>query len=134
MSFSSPDVYNAASRGYDGVKNELFSLGVVLFVITTGKLPFENPTFSDSCYRFIVKGDYNAFWKKHSAIQTSEEFQHLVNRLIAFDPNERYSLQEIKNHPWVLLSNDPFIQEENFKQEFTFRKFIVDSTKDVKNK
>ena len=56
-SYSSPEM-NCARGGVCGMKNDIFSLGVLLFALVVGCLPFENATFSDPKYKLIVKNKY----------------------------------------------------------------------------
>ena len=100
--YSSPDVRLAFTKGYDGKKNDVFSLGVLLFVITIGDFPFESATYSDDKYKFIIKGRYNNFWDFFSHINTSGEFKDLINKLICLNPAKRLSVDEILKHPWLV--------------------------------
>ena len=100
--YSSPDVRLAFTKGYDGKKNDIFSLGVLLFVITIGDFPFESATYSDDKYKFIIKGRYNNFWNFFSHINTSGEFKDLINKLISLNPAKRLSVDEILKHPWLV--------------------------------
>ena len=100
--YSSPDVRLAFTKGYDGIKNDIFSLGVLLFVITIGDFPFESPTYSDEKYKFIIKKRYNQFWDYYNYIDISEEFKDLINNLISMTPSKRLTTDEILKHPWIL--------------------------------
>ena len=100
--YSSPDVRLAFTKGYDGTKNDVFSLGVLLFVITIGEFPFESATYSDEKYKFIIKGRFNHFWEFFNYIEISEEFKNLINSLISHTPAKRLSVDDILKHPWIL--------------------------------
>jgi serine/threonine protein kinase len=100
--YSSPDVRLAFTKGYNGIKNDIFSLGVLLFVITIGKFPFDSTTYSDDKYKFIIKGRYNKFWEFFKDINISDEFKDLINNLLNLTPNKRLSIDEILKHPWLI--------------------------------
>ena len=100
--YSSPDVRLAFTKGYDGVKNDIFSLGVLLFVITIGEFPFESATYSDDKYKFIIKGRFPKFWENFNDIDISDEFKDLINRLISLNPAKRLTIDEIIKHPWII--------------------------------
>ena len=109
--YSSPDVRLAFTKGYDGIKNDIFSLGVLLFVITIGEFPFESATYSDDKYKFIIKGRFSKFWENFNNIDISDEFKDLINRLISLNPSKRLTTDEIIKHPWIiknlgLISNE----------------------------
>ncbi len=148
-SYVSPEVLIAATKGYDGIKNDIFSLGIILFSLIFGFLPFKNATFTDFRYKFIIKEQYEDFWKSvnNNNDTISNNFKDLFERMICFDPKERLTINEIKNHPWVnyhwdeynicdlfndecSLSNNnnnvSFLEIEILK-EFNQRKNIIDS-------
>lgn len=42
---------------YHGLKADVWSVGIILFAMSFGYLPFDNPNAAD-LYREIAKGDY----------------------------------------------------------------------------
>ena len=127
--YSSPDVRLAFTKGYDGIKNDIFSLGVLLFVITIGDFPFETATYSDEKYKFIIKGRFNHFWEFFNYIDLSNEFKDLINSLISHTPAKRLSIEEILKHPWLIKHlgnyNNNEQKNENIKNNL-FDKEIID--------
>lgn len=89
---------------YYGVCNDIFSLGVIMFVVVTGAMPFRLAVFNDMFYSFIMKGDYDGFWRKRN-IKLSQNFMVLFNSMVAFDPVQRPSLAEIKESKWMSEGN-----------------------------
>ena len=128
--YSSPDVRLAFTKGYDGRKNDIFSLGVLLFVITIGDFPFESATYSDEKYKFIIKGRFNQFWEFFNHINISDEFKNLINSLISLTPAKRLSIDEILKHPWLIKNmginyNDSENIDKEVINEFTSRKKFI---------
>ena len=132
--YSSPDVRLAFTKGYDGIKNDIFSLGVLLFVITIGDFPFESATYSDEKYKFIIKGRFNKFWEFFNHIDISNEFKDLINSLISITPSKRLSTDEILKHPWLIkhlglnYNNDNSqnnLFDKEIMDEFNSRKKII---------
>ena len=111
--YSSPDVRLASTKGFNGIKNDIFSLGVLLFVITIGEFPFESATYSDEKYKYIIKGRFRQFWEFFNCVDISEEFKNLINSLISLNPAKRLSIDEILNHPWILKELGKNCCEEN---------------------
>jgi len=51
-------------KAYDGVKVDIFAIGVILFVIVTGRYPFQRATQTDEYYQCIYDGDFDDYWQK----------------------------------------------------------------------
>ena len=117
---------------YLGVYEDIFSLGVTLFITVTGYLPFALPMPNDPLYHYISIGDYYNFWRKRN-IKVSQSFMELFNNLIAFDPSQRPSISEIRNSKWMKEINWellPLLKQEYMKRE----EIINDRIKNAKNK
>ena len=121
--YSSPELRKANINGYDGIKSDIFSLGVLLFVITIGKFPFYSSSYSDKKYRLIMKQKFEKYWAIFEKYNLSNEFKDLINHLICFDPKERFSIEEILEHPWIKLNES---NKELNKNEFCIDKDVVE--------
>ena len=107
--YNAPEMFCCATKGYDGVMADIFSLGVCLFILVMGFYPFDKPNITDSRYKFISKKDYPGFWKKceqkfssnSSFSGTSHEFKDLFEKMVAYRPKERININEIKKHSWL---------------------------------
>ena len=90
---------------YNGQSVDLFAAAIVLFIMHAGTPAFISALPSDPYYRLICTNKHQDFWTVHQAARSepySSEFKDLMNGLLAFDPVQRPSLAEIKNHPWYL--------------------------------
>ena len=107
--YNAPEMFCCATKGYDGVMADIFSLGVVLFILVMGFYPFDKPNITDNRYKYISKKDYINFWKKteqkisssSSYNGVSHEFKDLFEKMVSYRPKERISISEIKKHPWL---------------------------------
>lgn len=61
------EVKNNREKTYDAPKVDIFALGVILFAVVFGKLPFEFAVESDKLYQLIRKKEFAAFWSRHKA-------------------------------------------------------------------
>ena len=53
------------NKSYDGTKVDIFSIGVILFVMVTGAMPYLNEAnLSDKIYKYLCAGNFKKFWKK----------------------------------------------------------------------
>jgi len=122
VSYAAPEILS--HKDYNGPCADIFSIGVILFVLTTGKLPFGKAHISDPMYKMIAKGDYETYWKVMSAkiIPISDDLKSLLNLILAYDPLQRPSISEIKNHSWTLEAS---ASDEELTKEFNSRKEIV---------
>ena len=119
--YAAPELH--MKRPYLGVYEDIFSLGVTLFITVTGYLPFILPLPNDPLYRFIFDVDYISYWRNRK-IKVSPSFMELFDNLIAFDPTQRPSISEIKNSKWMKEINwelFPLLKQEFMKREEIFK-------------
>ncbi len=82
VSYMSPE--QARGEAVDH-RSDIFSFGVVLYEMLTGKLPFRGKTGTDTLTAILRDPA-----PRLSGIESSEELQHVVNRCLAKRPDERY--------------------------------------------
>ena len=98
--YAAPEIFK--SKCYNGVKIDIFSLGVILFDIATGHSSFKEAKYNDPLYKFIKDKNYNQFWSKLTQVKNvSEEFKKLFVKMVAFLPKDRPSIDEILNGDWL---------------------------------
>lgn len=89
-------------------KCDIFNLGVVLFELVTGFIPFQTATYSDLWYKKIIKQDYSLYWKIFDRDEKySREFKDLIQKMFHHKPRERIDITGIENHDWFLGNNLP---------------------------
>ncbi|PON41867.1 Calcium/calmodulin-dependent/calcium-dependent protein kinase [Parasponia andersonii] len=82
-----------AQRGYDGAKIDVWSCGVVLFVLTAGYLPFNDGNLM-ALYKKIYKGEFRCpRWM-------SADLKRFLSRLLDTNPQTRITIDEILKDPW----------------------------------
>ncbi|CAI9091842.1 OLC1v1026941C1 [Oldenlandia corymbosa var. corymbosa] len=80
-------------KGYDGAKADIWSCGVILFVLLAGYLPFHDSNLMEM-YRKISKADYKCpSW-------FPPELRKLLSRILDPNPYTRISIAKIMENPW----------------------------------
>lgn len=93
--FKTPsDSLNQSSPGY-GKTVDMWSLGVVLYILLSGTPPFE----ADGLYDQILGGHYEFDAEEWETV--SSEAKDLVRRLMTVDPKKRPTIQEALKHCWL---------------------------------
>jgi serine/threonine protein kinase len=62
MTYMAPEIKEG--KTYDGMKIDMFSTGVILFIIVQGIFPFKEAKKDEFFYNLLLKQDYETYWKK----------------------------------------------------------------------
>ena len=89
--YVAPEVINR--KGYDGAKADIWSCGVVLYVLLAGYLPFHDSNLMEM-YRKIGKAEYKCpNW-------FPPEVRRLLSKMLDPNPSTRASIAKIKESSW----------------------------------
>eukprot|EP00928_Gymnodinium_smaydae_P029418 TRINITY_DN22163_c2_g1_i1.p1 TRINITY_DN22163_c2_g1~~TRINITY_DN22163_c2_g1_i1.p1 ORF type:complete len:874 (+),score=106.37 TRINITY_DN22163_c2_g1_i1:395-2623(+) len=93
-----------AALGYDKAA-DIWSLGVILYVMLVGFFPFDN---GDHFVGEKLERDITAisFERRTSGPELSPEARDLIRKLLVVDPAERLTLKQCLSHPWVASAGD----------------------------
>merc|ERR1712048_1549038 len=101
-----------AGQDYVGSCVDIWSTGIILYALVCGYLPFEDANTSN-LYR-----------------------KNLVHKILVQDPKERYTISNIRKHPWYLKNNsdtkrnlkeppDPSLNEKGMRKPIHLNEIII---------
>ncbi|KAK7191080.1 hypothetical protein DPSP01_007749 [Paraphaeosphaeria sporulosa] len=93
-------------EGYQANICDIWSCGVVLFVLLVGNTPWEEPTMRSDEFREYVDTEgrtTDELWDKIPPALLS-----LLRGMLKLNPDDRMKLDEIRTHPWYTRKN-PFL-------------------------
>jgi calcium-dependent protein kinase len=85
-----------------GVEADMWSLGVILYILLSGLPPFWGDT-EDQIFRMVLKGDPDLRSDPWPSI--SGEAKDVIRRLLTVDPRKRATAGEILQHPWLQVAH-----------------------------
>ncbi|KAF7843881.1 CBL-interacting serine/threonine-protein kinase 9 isoform X1 [Senna tora] len=101
--YVAPEVLNA--KGYDGSASDIWSCGVILFVLMAGYLPFDEPNHM-ALYRKISKAEFSCpSWFPPDA-------KKLLKQILDPNPHTRIKIPELLEDAWFKKGYKPASFEE----------------------
>ncbi|EJS42735.1 kin2p [Saccharomyces arboricola H-6] len=90
--FAAPELLKA--QPYTGPEVDIWSFGIVLYVLVCGKVPFDDEN-SSILHEKIKKGKVD--YPSHLSLEAIS----LLTRMIVVDPSKRATLKNVIKHPWM---------------------------------
>jgi hypothetical protein len=98
--YAAPEIMGS-SAAYTGPPIDIWSAGVILYIMTAGAFPFTEATARCELFAALAEKKF-AFPER-----MSPELKDLLLRMWEINPVERITIPEIRKHPWFNLNNDP---------------------------
>ncbi|XP_077179600.1 ribosomal protein S6 kinase alpha-5 isoform X2 [Paroedura picta] len=118
LHYAAPELLN--HNGYDE-SCDLWSLGVILYTMLSGQVPFQSQDKSRTCtnaleiMKKIKRGEFSFggdAWKN-----VSQEAKDLIQGLLTVDPNKRIKMTSLRYNEWLQdgsqLSSNPLMTPDN---------------------
>jgi serine/threonine protein kinase len=99
--YIAPEIFNKAGP-YDPKKADVWSLGIILFIMITGKPPMERPAKQDKRFNYLVEGKMADLLRARGQDHLfSNDCLGLLSQMLCVDPSSRVSLGQVLAHPWI---------------------------------
>ena len=103
-----------------GVKADMWSIGVILYILLGGYPPFIENNQRD-LFRKIKAGEYEFhkdYWEN-----VSKEAKVLISSLLTVDPRKRFSASAALNNKWITQGDESLQSKDLGVNLVEFRKF-----------
>ncbi|KAK4534052.1 hypothetical protein CDCA_CDCA01G0077 [Cyanidium caldarium] len=95
--YAAPEIISGEM--YSGFESDVWSCGVILYALVTGKLPFDD----DNLQRLLQKVRCGLY---HLPSFLPQQLRSLIHCMLTVDPKRRITVEGIKAHPWFIGKED----------------------------
>ncbi|KAK3523334.1 hypothetical protein QTP86_029490 [Hemibagrus guttatus] len=95
--YAAPELFQG--KKYDGPEVDVWSLGVILYTLVSGSLPFDGQNLKELRER-VLRGKYRI------PFYMSTDCENLLKRLLVLNPSKRGSLEQIMKDKWMNVGHD----------------------------
>ena len=121
--YMAPEILASDTPLYHADFTDIWSIGILVFVLLTGEIPWELPTAEDDNFVNFTRNNGNLNLGPWAKIQFNE--LNLLRKILQRDPNKRISLKQLQRHPWYtrplefassngMCSNPPLLARKLF--------------------
>ena len=103
MTYMAPEIKEG--KVYKGTQVDLFSLGVILFIIVQGIFPFKEARKEEYFYKLLLEQRHDTYFTKVNGNSLSADFKDLILRLFSYNGDDRPTMEQIRAHGWMNPSN-----------------------------
>ena len=119
--YAAPELFQG--KAYTGPEVDVWSLGVILYVLTTGYLPFDGKTLAEM-RESVCKAKFRI------PFYLSENTEKLLRKMLVKDPSKRATLDLLLDDPWLNTEGvNPLTEDLSLKVEEDERIFKIMQSK-----
>lgn len=102
--YAAPEIVQ--SKGYDGRLTDTWALGIILYALLVGYLPFrydaiKGERVTQMFYRIVrAQVKWPKTWDQHPPLAASTQAKQVVERILVRQPDQRIPLDDIGALPW----------------------------------
>ncbi|XP_073466600.1 MAP/microtubule affinity-regulating kinase 3 isoform X3 [Aquarana catesbeiana] len=106
--YAAPELFQG--KKYDGPEVDVWSLGVILYTLVSGSLPFDGQNLKELRER-VLRGKYRI------PFYMSTDCENLLKRFLVLNPTKRGTLEQIMKDRWINAGHEeeelkPFVEPE----------------------
>uniref|UniRef100_A0A7I2V4L1 MAP/microtubule affinity-regulating kinase 3 n=1 Tax=Homo sapiens TaxID=9606 RepID=A0A7I2V4L1_HUMAN len=106
--YAAPELFQG--KKYDGPEVDVWSLGVILYTLVSGSLPFDGQNLKELRER-VLRGKYRI------PFYMSTDCENLLKRFLVLNPIKRGTLEQIMKDRWINAGHEedelkPFVEPE----------------------
>ncbi|XP_071214339.1 MAP/microtubule affinity-regulating kinase 4-like isoform X1 [Salvelinus alpinus] len=90
--YAAPELFQG--KKYDGPEVDIWSLGVILYTLVSGSLPFDGQNLKELRER-VLRGKYRV------PFYMSTDCEGILRRFLVLNPTKRCTLEQIMNDKWI---------------------------------
>jgi serine/threonine protein kinase len=90
MTYMAPEIKEG--KTYDGTQVDLFSVGVIIFIIVQGIFPFKEARKEEYFYNLLLTGQIETYFEKVNGTGLSEDFKDVILKLFSYNGKDRYTV------------------------------------------
>ena len=113
--YMAPEILISSKKhkiGYEGFPVDIWSCGIALYIMLSGKLPFTLKDTTGDNENGNLELQYDIINNEPKDVENiSYEAKNLLKGLLNKNPNKRLTCEEILNHPWL---NDNFPNNKKY--------------------
>ncbi|XP_078393605.1 MAP/microtubule affinity-regulating kinase 4-like [Cetorhinus maximus] len=106
--YAAPELFQG--KKYDGPEVDIWSLGVILYTLVSGSLPFDGQNLKELRER-VLRGKYRV------PFYMSTDCENILKRFLVLNPAKRGTLEQIMKDKWINVGCDgeelrPYVEPE----------------------